>query len=47
MYICTCQYKVKLILQKEWVRHESHGCAVSHWGRVTLDLIGNSVHPLK
>lgn len=43
----TRQYKVKLILRKERVRDESHGCAVSHGGRVTLNLMGNSVHPLK
>ena len=43
----TGQYKVKLILRKERVRDESHGCAVSHGGRVTLNLIWNSVHPLK
>lgn len=43
----TGQYKVKLILRKERVRDESHGCVVSHGGRVTLNLIWNSVHPLK
>lgn len=39
--------KVKLILRKERVRDESHGFAVLHGGRVTPNLMGNSVHPLK